>query len=86
MLAAANGNIFILTVFALIVVLVLITLFALINSNLFCFQHGAKHIIVREEKKYCFQSLHHCAFTKQQSENMANSTNTKNAKVCSLES
>lgn len=40
-----------LTVFALIVVAVLITLFALINSNLFCFQHGAKHIMVREAKK-----------------------------------
>ena len=84
MLAAANENIFILTVFALIVVLVLITLFALINSNLFCFQHGAKHIIVREEKKYCFQSLHHVV-AKQQSENMENNTNTKNAKVCSME-
>lgn len=74
-----------LTLFALIVVVVLIILFALINSILFCFQHCAKHIIVREEKKYCFQSLHHVV-AKQQSENMANNINTKNAKVCSLES
>lgn len=74
-----------LTLFALIVVVVLIILFALINSILFCFQHCAKHIIVREEKKYSFQSLHHVV-AKQQSENMANNINTKNAKVCSLES
>lgn len=74
-----------LTLFALIVVVVLIILFALINSILFCFQRCAKHIIVREEKKYCFQSLHHVV-AKQQSENMANNINTKNAKVCSLES
>lgn len=64
-------------------VIVLLTLFALINRNLFCFQHCVKHIIVREEKKYCFQSLHHVV-AMLQSENMANNINTKNAKVCSL--
>lgn len=46
-------------------------------------QHCAKHVMIKEEKKFCFQSLHHVV-AMLQSENIANNINTKNAKVCSF--